>query len=96
MKIIGRYIGKLQWKKGYIKSYRFLTVTADTVANFDLILITEYADSLQLVISEERFQKIIKEVNPNGPKLLNDIKPPHFMKNLFFKRTNKLFYSDKD
>lgn len=69
--------------KGYIKSYKLLTTHADSVANFDLMLITEYADSLQERLSEERFQQIIKATNPNGPTLLNDLKPNDFRQNLF-------------
>lgn len=81
-------------EKGYIKSYKLLTTTADTTANFDLILITEYGDSLQFKLSEERFQQIIKATRPDGPKLLNELKPNDFRKNLFFKETETLFGAD--
>ena len=80
-------------EKGYIKSYKLLRTSADTAANFDLILITEYADSSQLNLSEERFQEIIKNTRPNGPKLLNEIQPKDFRRNLFFKRSETLFSS---
>jgi hypothetical protein len=43
-------------EKGFIKSYNILTTTSDSAANYDLILITEYADSLQHKRSEENFQ----------------------------------------
>jgi hypothetical protein len=82
-------------KNDYIKSYKFLTTSADTTANFDLILITEYADSLQFKFNEERFQQIIKATRPDGPKLLNQLKPNDFRQNLFFKETETLFSSDK-
>ena len=50
-------------KKGFIASYKLLTTPADSIANFDLILMTEYADSLQFNLSEDRFQQIIKETD---------------------------------
>jgi len=81
-------------KKKYIISYRLLTTKTDSIANFDIILLTEYSDSLQLKLSEERFQKIIKEMRPNGPKLLNDLKPSDFRQNVFTKWSETLFYSD--
>jgi hypothetical protein len=81
-------------EKGYIKAYQLLTTQPDTTRNFDLMLITEYADSLQLALSEDRFQKIIKTTSPNGPKLLNDLKPGDFRINVFLKRGRKVFSSD--
>jgi len=81
----------LALKKGFINSYRFLTTKRDSAANFDFMLITEYVDSLQFQKSEERFQKIIKDTNPNGPKLLNDLRPSDFRRNLFFKEGETRF-----
>jgi len=78
-------------QKGYIQSYRLVTTAADSLANFDIILITEYADSTHLNASEERFQHIIKEVRPNGPKLLNNLKPADFRQNLFLRRAETRF-----
>lgn len=97
-----RYYYENNWKvyrdiaidKGYIKSYRLLTTTKDSSSNFDLIIITEYTDSIQFKASEANFQKIIKEVRPNGPKLLNDLKPNDFRKSLFLKQAETLFSSD--
>jgi hypothetical protein len=82
-------------KNDYIKSYKLLTTSADTTANFDLILLTEYADSTQFKLSEDRFQQIIKETRPDGPKLLNELKPNEFRQNLFFKQTETMFSADK-
>jgi hypothetical protein len=82
-------------KMDYITSYKLLTTSADTTANFDLILITEYADSLEFKLSEERFQQIIKATRADGPKLLNELKPNDFRQNLFFKKTETLFNADK-
>ena len=71
-------------QKHFIKSYRVLFNKADSTANFDLILITEYADSSQFKLSEDRFQTIIKETRLNGARLLNDFKPNDFRQNIFY------------
>lgn len=81
-------------ERGYIKSYKLLTTSADSSSSFDLILITEYSDSLQFKLREERFLEIIKENRPQGPILLNDLKPNEFRQNLFFKQTETLFSPD--
>lgn len=77
-------------EKIFIKSYKLLTTSADTIANFDLILITDYADSSQFKLNEERFQQIIKETRPDGLRLLNQLKPNDFRQNVFFKKTETL------
>jgi hypothetical protein len=77
-------------KKGYIRSYNLLTTKADSLANFDLMLVTEYADSAQFKSSEAHFQQIIKELRPGGPKLLNELKPADFRINLYSKVANSL------
>ena len=81
-------------EKGFIKSYKLLTTQADSAANFDIILITEYVDSTQFQLSEERFQQIISNVSPNGSKLLNEWKPTDFRQNVFFKQGQVLFDSE--
>lgn len=82
-------------KRGFIKSYKFLAASPDTSLNFDFILITEYNDSLQMNLSEERFQQIIKDTRPGGPELLNEIKPKDFRENVMFMKTETLFSIDK-
>ena len=82
-------------KSNYITSYKYLKTSADSIADFNLILITEYADSLQYKLAEDRFQKIIKEIRPAGPKLLNELKPTDFKQNVFSKQTETLFSSGK-
>lgn len=79
---------------GYIKAYRLLTTSVDSVADFDIMLITEYTDSLQFSLSEERFQKIMKSIRPQGPRLLNELKPADFRRNLFFRQTKTLYSSE--
>lgn len=80
-------------KKGYITSYSILATPADSAAGFELVLITEYADSVQYNLSEARFEPIIKELRPNGPKLLNQVKPNDFRQNVFFKRATTVVHS---
>jgi hypothetical protein len=77
---------EIAFAKGYIKSYQLISTNADSAADFDLMLVTEYADSTQYKMREERFSKIIKELNPGGPKLLNSIKPNDFRKIIFVKQ----------
>ncbi len=77
--------------KGYIKSYRIYNTTADSTADFDLILVTEYADSTQLKLSEARFNDIIKQERPAGAKLLNELKPNDFRQNVFSKKAATLY-----
>ena len=82
-------------KKKLITSYQLVEAIADSLNNFDLILITTYADSAQFLKSEENFRDIIKSVRPNGPVLLNELKPADFRKNVFAKITRTVFSPDK-
>jgi hypothetical protein len=79
-------------EKKYILSYEFLTTKTDSAADFNCILITEYTDSLQFQLSEERFNSIIKELRPKGPKLLDDVQPNEFRQNVFAKKAEILGY----
>lgn len=78
-------------ERGYIAGYEILLTAADSIADFDIILITEYADSLQLQQIEERFQQVTKETRPGGIKLLNDLKPGDFRQNMYSKEARPLF-----
>jgi hypothetical protein len=80
-------------ERGLIHSYQLVIATPDSLNNFDLILITTYKDSAQYLKSEENFQPILKELRPNGPKLLNEIKPADFRQNVFAKITRPIFSS---
>ena len=80
-------------KKNFITAYRIVTCQPDSLAGFNLILITEYADSAAYTKSEERFSEIIKETRPNGPLLLNEIKPQDFRDNLFFRKAETIISS---
>lgn len=78
-------------ERGLLHSYQLISAAPDSLNNFDLILITTYKDSAQYLKSEENFQPILKELRPNGPKLLNQLKPAEFRQNVFAKVTQNVF-----
>lgn len=78
-------------EKGFIQSYRLEKTTVDSAAAFDLILITEYADTVMYKRSEENFRTIINNTRPGGPALLNDLKPTDFRQNVFVKTTTGIY-----
>lgn len=82
-------------KKRIIHSYEIVEAAPDSLNNFDLILITTYKDSVHYLKSEENFRPILEAARPNGPLLLNDVKPADFRQNVFFKRTSPVFSSHK-
>jgi hypothetical protein len=82
-------------KKKIIQSYQLVEVAADSLNNFDLILITTYKDSAQYLKSEENFRPILMEARPNGPVLMNEVKPADFRQNVFYKVTTPVFYQGK-
>jgi hypothetical protein len=81
-------------KNKFITSYKLLKTNADSTGNFDLLLLTEYPDSVALSQGEVRFTQIIKENRPNGPLLLNTLKPADFRQNMFFKTSKTVYSSD--
>jgi hypothetical protein len=85
----------LALKKKVIHSYEMVKVRPDTLNNFDLILITVYKDSLQFAKSEENFSSILTALRPNGPVLLNGLKPADFRQNVFVKVVQPLYTSPK-
>lgn len=80
-------------KKGVIQSYQIVKAQPDSVNNFDLILITVYKDSTQHAESEANFRSILTALRPNGPLLLNDVKPADFRQNVFAKVVRPLYTS---
>ncbi len=80
-------------RKGVIQSYEIVKARPDSLSNFDLILITVYKDSAQHAQSEENFRSILTELRPNGPVLLNELKPADFRQNVFFKVVQSLYAS---
>lgn len=71
-------------KKGLIESFELLEIAPNDTNQFDLILVTRYADEEQYKNSEKNFEPILKETRPNGAMLKNDLKPEDFRQNLFF------------
>lgn len=83
-------------KRKIIHSYEIVKAQPDSVNNFDLILITVYKDSTQHAKSEENFRSILTELRPNGPVLLNDVKPADFRQNVFARVVRPLYSSSKN
>jgi hypothetical protein len=61
-------------KRRYIAGYNLLAVK-DSSADYDTILITHYGDSTQFAAIEKRFTEVMKQIQPQGLKLLNSLKP---------------------
>lgn len=82
-------------KKKIIQSYELVKAQPDSLNNFDLILITVYKDSVQFTKSEENFRSILTALRPNGPVLLNSLKPADFRQNVFVKIVQPVYTSSK-
>jgi len=67
-------------EKGLIRSYRMMEVDHENSDHLELILTTEFSNDTQFEQVEENFEPIMKAVRPNGPILLNEIKPGEFRK----------------
>lgn len=65
-------------KQGIINSYQILVNNADSVSN-NIILITQYSDSLSYTKSEENFRPILQKIRPTGPIYLNEKRRNDFM-----------------
>lgn len=65
-------------QQGIISSYKMLVNKADSVTN-NIVLITEYPDSLSYRKSEENFRPILKKIHPDGPIYLNEKRRNDFM-----------------
>ena|ERR1700742_4162296 len=75
-------------RKKYIISYKLLLNQPGSIPDYDIILITTYKDSTQYKNSEANFAGIIKAERPNGPQLLNEVKPADFRQNIATQVTN--------
>lgn len=73
-------------QRGFISGYQLLRSMPDTLNNFDLVLVTVYADSSQFNKAEENFRALMRETRTGGPALLNDLKPSDFRQNVFVKK----------
>ncbi|NNF18590.1 MAG: hypothetical protein HKN61_02340 [Flavobacteriaceae bacterium] len=76
-----RVLRKIAREKGYIHSYEVLERSAADSGQYDLVLITTYANRAQFEKREDHFQEIIKE--RGGLKLLNDKEPAEFRETLY-------------
>ena len=67
-------------KQEFIKSYKLIDLNDEVSKpkDFDFILITELEGINQLIDIEDDFQKVMKEVRPDGPSFLNDKRPSDF------------------
>lgn len=65
-------------KEGYISSYQMIRTHKQDVAQFDLLLMTEFADSASFNNMEENFRRIIS-ARQGGPRFLNELRPKDFM-----------------
>lgn len=70
---------KLALQKGVISGYEMHRTATDSTHHFQLILITRYPDSTALANSEENFRPIMKEVSPQGPRMLNNVDRKEFL-----------------
>ena len=80
-------------KKNQIRSYQIIQTSPDSNFNFDLILTTVYRDSAQFKAGESNFAAIIKETRPDGPKLLDSLKPGDF-RQLVSTKVGEILISD--
>ena len=81
-------------KQAIISSYQILVNNADSVSN-NIILITEYPDSLSFRKSEENFRPILKKFRPKGPVYLNEKRRNDFMEIVIF-NWYKVWIDDKE
>ncbi|HCM75769.1 MAG TPA: hypothetical protein DIS90_05280 [Cytophagales bacterium] len=76
---------KAAQEAGYIHSYRLLVTQGQ--GEFDIVLITAFANQEDLNNVESNFEKIIGSIRPGGPIFLNNKKPNDFRKNEYSIRT---------
>ncbi|HWA33116.1 MAG TPA: hypothetical protein VG737_03250 [Cyclobacteriaceae bacterium] len=67
-------------KLKYISGYQLIRTSPDTTGWFNIILITQFQDSVQRKKVEENFRPIMNRLSPNGPRMLNDVKRSEFLK----------------
>lgn len=66
-------------RMNYISGYQLLRTLPDSTGLFNVILITQFADSTQFNNVEENFRPIMKRLSPTGPKLLNGVTRKEFI-----------------
>jgi hypothetical protein len=80
-------------KKGFIQSYRLEQTAADSAGTSELLLITEYKDSIAYRESESNFRGILATARPDGPVLMNQHRPDEFRKTVLVKIATTIFRS---
>lgn len=71
-------------KKGWIKSYQLLESPRNDGPEFDIVLITTYADREQYDMREENFGVLIEAHGER--RLMNELQPSEF-RNIIFSRS---------
>lgn len=77
-------------KQNVIASFDMLPADPEAEGKFDLILITRYRGKEQFDNSEKGFEPILKALRPNGPALLDAVKPDEFRETVFIYRGREL------
>lgn len=75
--------------QGVITGYQFYETESDGTLEF--VLITEFKDENQYANSEANFEPILKKLRPDGPIMLNDVKPAEFRKSVSTKMAKVLW-----
>jgi len=77
-------------KRNVIASFDMLPADKESAGAFDLILITRYRGKEQFDASEKGFEPILKALRPNGPALLDALKPDEFRETVFVYRGRQI------
>ena len=77
-------------KRNVIASFDMLPADPEAEGKFDLMLITRYRGKEQFDNSEKGFEPILKTLRPNGPALLDAVKPDEFRETVFIYRGREL------
>lgn len=77
-------------KRNVIASFDMLPADKESAGAFDLILITRYRGKEQFDASEKGFEPILKALHPNGPALLDALKPDEFRETVFVYRGRQI------
>lgn len=77
-------------KRNVIASFDMLPSDPEAAGSFDLMLITRYRGKEQFDNSEKGFEPILKDLRPNGPALLDAVRPDEFRETVFVYRGREL------
>ncbi|MGE0589882.1 MAG: hypothetical protein AB7O48_14995 [Cyclobacteriaceae bacterium] len=71
-------------KQGVITGYQFYETDND--GQLEFVLITEFKDEEQYANVEANFDPILKKLRPDGPVMLNEVKPAVFRETIATKK----------